>query len=120
MTAWPSDIPEPKCSTLDGGWSYNPISNAIPIDVESGEPLSRARFTGDQIDFTGTLPPLTRDQAQDLYDFWKTTLQDGSLRFTATDPFTLSSADMMFLTPPTFTRNGTRKWTASLRLRILP
>lgn len=115
-TAWPANVP--SCLALDG-FSYAPVSNGTPIDVESGEPVTRARFTGDQMDISGILR-CTLTQAQALYTLYKTTLVDGTLRVSVKDPLLGTTVDALFTAAPVFTRSGAQMWKAAVQLRLLP
>lgn len=116
MPAWPASLP-----SLDkiAGASVVPVSNSTVIDVESGEPLTRRRFTGDMDDIAMSLL-LSGDQRIDLYNFWRLDLEDGTLRFTHAHPLTGEMRAMLFMTPPRFTPLGNNLWRCEVAVRSMP
>lgn len=117
MVAWPAAFPQ--LFEADG-FSLEPVSGSTPIEVESGEPMSRRRFTGEMDNLQGTLPPVTFAIAQDIYEFWRDDLANGTSRFTFEHPLTSETVDVMFMAPPKFTPAGGLYWRVSVSLRTLP
>lgn len=120
MPSWPAALPQ---LFKPGGAGLSPISNAAPIDTESGEPLTRVRFTGEMDQWSGELQALTNQQANDLLNFWRYDLKNGTLRFTYDHPLTGESVEMLFIEPPRLipvnSING-QYWQASLSLQTMP
>lgn len=117
MPTWPHSFP--PLFSPDGA-SYDPISNATVIDTESGEPLSRLRFTGEMDDFTGTLPLCDTETAVAIKNFWRYDLKNGALRFTWDDPLTAEGRDFLMTAPPKIVPYAGGHCQVSLKLMMLP
>lgn len=117
MPSWPETLP--ALFEVDG-FSLDPVSNSTVIDTESGEPLSRNRFSGEMDQITGNLYRMTREQTIALRDFWRYDLKNGTLRFTFDDPLDGSSTEYLMLAPPKITAMSGDLWQAGLRLQSLP
>lgn len=116
MPAWPDDMP---CQFQLDGLQFAPVDDNVPIDPESGSPMTRVRFTGDMDDFTASVPIKTRAKAIQLLDFWRTTLIKGSLPFDFFHPITGDAVQMIFKAPPNITRTGI-VYGATVSLRTIP
>lgn len=93
------------------------------IDTESGEPMTRARFTGEMDLWTGTLTALTAEQARDLLSFWRYDLKNGTLRFTFDHPLSGEGVEMLFIKPPELSPVNAlagQYWQAALSLQTMP
>lgn len=113
MATWPASVP----FEFDvNGFSHAAAPNSSTIDPEVGEPMTRRRFTGEVDSFSGQLPPLTREQANDLRNFYRYDLKDGSLRFTQDDPMTGTAREFMFAESPSFSAISGKLWQADVRL----
>lgn len=117
MPTWPATLPQ--YFEVDGA-SLDPISNATTIDTESGEPLTRQRFTGDMDRFTGKLLRMTRAQAAILRTFYRVDLAHGALRFTWEDVLTGASIEYLMIAPPQIVPVSGDVWQATLHLQSMP
>lgn len=117
MPIWPLHFPR----TFEvNGFSLDPVSNSTPIDVESGEPMSRRRFTGDMENIVGSLPPVEKELANEIRSFWRYDLKHGTVSFTWSDPISEEAVEFMLMAPPAFTPVSDSLWRVQLRLRKLP
>lgn len=116
MTSWPSSVP---FVFLVDGFSHQAMSNTTAIDVESGEPLSRRRFTGEMDTISGTMRNLTIEQVRVLRSFYRYDLKDGALRFTENDPVTGEAREFIFAEAPVFSPIDGYWWRPSIRLIAL-
>lgn len=115
VTTWPASLQQ----TLNADTaSFRPAGNTLWPDVESGEPLSRLRFTGKQADITGTIC-CTPDQAIDLLEFFEDELEGGSLPFTWTHPVTDAELEFQFLDDPVWNSWAGFGWRVDMKLRKL-
>lgn len=104
MPEWPSNIPD-LCRLAD--LVISPVNNSTELDDDSGFPMSRRRFTGDMEEIQGIVFAVTRTTAAALRDFWRNTLKDGSLPFTARHPMTLEyGVSFLFSSEPQISRVG--------------
>jgi hypothetical protein len=116
MPVWPTELP----ATLNvDGTNYKPTPNSTPIDVESGEPMTRRRFTGKMADIRGTLT-LEVEDAIILYNFWSTDCEDGSLPFDWVHPITGAAVEFVWLDTPEFRPIAPEVWEVNLSLRQMP
>jgi hypothetical protein len=116
MPNWPTALPQRL--SLNGN-QVSPIDNAVAIDVESGEPLTRLRFTGDMQTVDGTIT-IDGDQLDMLRNFWKYDLKRGTLRFNWEDPYDGTAVEMLFRQAPSYTSFEPDAFRADLKLFILP
>lgn len=112
MPAWPDTLPQ---YFLQSGFRRKPLPNATTIDTESGEPLSRLRFTGDQSSVTGSIMVDT-DGLATFRNFWKYDLAQGTLRFTWDDPATGEAAEFLFSDTPEETCISAMIWQVMMPL----
>jgi hypothetical protein len=115
MIQWPATLP--PLDRISGG-SVQPVSNALPIETEVGEPMTRQRFTGEMDDITMSIL-LSGSQRIVLYEFYRRDLKGGSLRFSHDHPLTLEATELMFMAAPRFTPLGNDLWRADLSLRSI-
>lgn len=116
-TAWPSTLPD-FCQIA--GLLIKPVNNSIPMDLDSGPPMTRRRFTGDMESLQGSFLLIPRLQMLAVRDFWRTTLKDGSLPFTAEHPMTLvANTIFLFLVQPEAVRSG-HLYNVSISVRKMP
>lgn len=98
MPSWPGTLPD---LVLQDGYKKQPLNNAVTIDVESGEPMTRLRFSGDVSQVSASIMvDASSSQLSDFWVFWKTTLSRGSVRFSWSDPSTGDAADFIFSDTP--------------------
>lgn len=96
MLNWPSTLPQ----QLDfNGYSAMAKPNAVSDSPEIGEPLVRARFTGEVDDISGKLI-LDGEQLRTLDEFWRYGLKSGSLPFRWDHPENGLAAEAHFLGRP--------------------
>lgn len=112
MPSWPDTLPP---YFLQSGFRRKPLPNATTIDVESGEPLSRLRFTGDQSAVSGSIM-VDSDGLALFRSFWKNDLAQGTLRFTWEDPATGASVEFLFTDTPEETCIDANIWQVALPL----
>lgn len=117
MPSWPQSFP-PLFNTE--GFSLDPLSNTTPIETESGEPLTRVRFTGEMDDIAGEFPMMDRDTAIQMMNFWRYDLKNGSLRFSYDHPLTGEAAEFLFMDKPRVTAAGGDLWKVAVQLRSMP
>lgn len=84
---------------MSSGYRKKPLPNVTPIDVESGEPMTRARFTGDVTTVSASIMTDVAGVAT-FWNFWKYDLKRGALRFTWSDPSSRESVDFLFFDTP--------------------
>jgi hypothetical protein len=79
MTAsWPPTIPQaPKYN----GFSMQDRPNKVVTQTAQGYQNQRRRFTGTVTDVQVQMPPMTSDEKEDFLDFYRSTLQSGTLEF---------------------------------------
>lgn len=116
MPVWPSIFPQ---KFLVNGLTFDPVSNVIPVDVESGAPLTRARFTGTMDDIVGKMHA-TPAMAEQILAFYRVDCRQGSLPFAWLHPMTGVAARYIFLEPPKAVPVFSSLWLITLRLRSLP
>src|SRR5688572_21238440 len=117
MPSWPSSFP--PLFEVDG-FSVVPVSNNAPIEVESGEPLTRNRFTGEMDGVTGSFYLVERDVAISMLNFWRYDLVNGSLRFTFDHPLTGESSEMLFMAAPRLTPVTGDLWRVNVQFQTMP
>lgn len=116
MQFWPSVFPQ---RFLVNGLTLDPVSNAMPVDVESGQPMSRARFTGAMDDVAGKIHA-TPAMADQILAFYRIDCRQGSQPFGWQHPITGETAVFLFLEPPKAVPVSSGLWLISMRLRSLP
>lgn len=112
MADWPAALPQ---NLLSQGFSLTPFDNAVPIDVESGEPLSRLRFTGDLNNVQGSVRT-DWTGVQTFRTFWMNDLSRGTSRFTWTDPISKTRVEFLFMASPKYTNLGGSDWQIDMTL----
>lgn len=112
MADWPAALPQ---TFLSEGFQLSPFDNAVPVDVESGEPLSRLRFTGDLSNVKGSFRT-DWTGVQLFRAFWSNDLSRGTTRFTWTDPIAKTRVEFLFMAPPVFTNLGGSDWRVDMTL----
>lgn len=113
-TAWPASLPR---MPMEGSLSYAPVGNTTGSDNDVGGPIMRRRFTGMTVMESGTLA-CTRQQADDLFNFWADTLAQGTLEFSMKSWRDGVIRDYSFPpnSPPQFSRTA-RTYYCALSLR---
>ena len=115
MPTWPTAL---RDNFLRSGFTMQPLANALPIEVESGEPMTRLRFTGDLSDVSGALPLVGLTQVEIFRNFWTYDLNRGALRFTWSDQMSGAAVEYLFMAPPRYSNVGGDNWQADLMLRM--
>lgn len=82
-SAWPSTVPFNWTVEMSGG----PQPNKITFQPEVGPTIDRRRSSSVNRIYTVDVPGLSHTEYHDFVDFYKTTLQEGTLPFRAVDPF---------------------------------
>lgn len=116
MPSWPPSLPQ-KLNIEQ--FAEVPLDNTVSIDVESGEPMTRLRFTGDIEQIDGGIT-IDFDQRETLMNFWKYDLKRGALRFDWDHPITGEAVEMLFRQAPQISALGGLVLQAQLNLWILP
>lgn len=116
MPSYPDGLP--PLFEVDG-FGLKPISNSTQIDVESGSPLTRNRFTGEMDAVSGKLMRMTREQAIMLLNFWRYDLKNGTLPFTWDHPLTLEAVEMLMPSVELAGMSGDL-WQMSVSVQTLP
>jgi hypothetical protein len=120
LASWPGSLPQNQFI----GVADERQSGTIRTAMDAGPAKTRPRFSA--VVRNVTCPILmTGDQKADFDTFFITTLVEGSLPFTWTDPADDSTQTYRFIAPPKFSLEvggdaGARTWKASLALEILP
>lgn len=117
MPSWPAHFPP---LFLVDGFGLDPVSNATVIETESGEPLTRLRFTGEMDDIAGTLPPVERSVALQILAFWRYDLKNGTLRFVWDHPLSEEAVELLFMAPPKITAAGGDLFNVAVQLKSMP
>ena len=113
--AWPGTLPTgPDSDTFTAARQDNKIS----FQPEVGDAKVRRRFTGTLKDFSASFSPLTDTQRGTLDTFHDTTLVDGTLPFTWTDPESGDAGVFRFVSPPSWTSLGPL-WKVNCSIRRL-
>lgn len=112
MAEWPAQLPQ---NFLQQGLQVSPFDNAIPVDVESGEPMTRLRFTGDLSNIRGSIVT-SYDGVSIFKAFWQNDLNRGTTRFTWRDPLTGNIVEFLFMSPPAFSNLGGDNWQVDMQL----
>lgn len=119
--AWPASLPQSP---------FLPVTDqrqtaVVRTSMDAGPPKMRRRFTAAVRQIT--LGMFLTGAERAVFDaFFATTLEEGALPFTWTDPVDDSSVDLRFVEPPAFTlvrpdsAASGRLWSASFKLEILP
>lgn len=117
MPSWPDSLP--PLFEVDG-FSLEPVSNSTAIDVESGEPMTRNRFTGEMDDISGNLMRMTRQQTIELLAFWRYDLKNGTRRFTWDHPLDGSATEFLMTQKPKIGAMSGDLWQVSLAIQSMP
>lgn len=117
MPGWPTTFPE---LFEVAGFTFDPVSNAMVDDTESGEPMTRLRFTGEIEDVAGNLDLCDRDTANAIVDFWRHDLKNGTLRLSWDHPMTGEAVEFLIVGQPQPRPAGSFLWRVGLRLKRLP
>ena len=117
MQVWPSAFPQ---VFEVNGFSLDAVNNSVVVDVESGAPLTRRRFTGAMDDVAGTLFLVESAIAEQIREFHHIDCKDGSLPFLWRNPLTETSVRFLFMEPPKLIPESGGLWRVQLRLRSLP
>lgn len=96
--AWPAWITPPA---LQDGFGENPEPNAIDFSPEVGPPKTRRRSSLSN-DLLAVVGWYSSQDWEDIKNFYRATLSDGTLRFTMIHPRTKTTGTWMFVpkTPP--------------------
>lgn len=94
--AWPNSLPQ---NLESDGFSEELGDNTIRSTMEVGLDKVRKRYTKSVDKVTGQMK-LDATQYATLKNFYKTTLNSGTLPFTFLDPITQESNDYRFLSTP--------------------
>ena len=81
---WPSTVPDYWEATISGG----PQQNKVSFDPRVGPSIERKSATATNRKYRVSVPGLDLDEFTAFVAFHKTTLAEGTLPFTHTDPFT--------------------------------
>lgn len=94
-------------------------NTVVRSDMDIGMPKVRSRYT-DGIDTYSCSILLDFSLYDDLLAFFKTTLNNGSLPFLFTDPFSLTTQTFRFVEPPDIKPLGGRLFRVSMQWEKLP
>jgi len=86
----------------------------VKSDMDVGPAKVRSRFT-DAVDVWTASIYLDYDEYTDLFDFYKTTLNNGAKTFSFTDPMTGLLGEFRFSNPPGITPLGGRFFKVALK-----
>ncbi len=117
MTApWPGYLNQ---RVMEGSYSEQPERNVASFSPEVGPPMERRRSAvpTDLASWTGSG---TLVEYQQLKDFYRTTLRDGVLPFTRTNPLTGGLSTYKFRTEPKLTRTFGANGYWSIEVRLVP
>jgi hypothetical protein len=112
-TAWPGTLPT---RPLRDGFGAQRQDNKQVFQPEVGDAIVRKRYTAGLRDFTASFD-LSATQRAALDTLHDTTLGEGALPFTWTDPLTGDSATFRFLKPPKYASLGGGYWRADCQMR---
>jgi len=112
MPEWPAQLPQ---NFLSEGFGLTPFDNATPIDVESGEPMTRLRFTGDLSNIQASIQT-DRDGMLIFRNFWTNELSRGTAPFNWTDPMSGNIVQILFMAPPKYSNLGGSNWQIGMTL----
>jgi hypothetical protein len=114
MASWPAALPQ---WVLVDGFSYAPVSTVAQISTEAGEPLSRARFTGELMDI-GAVIEVDLSLVSLFRDFWQVDLGRGALPFLKNDPIFGEARRVILTAPPKYVPLGGTRWQIIMALRF--
>lgn len=116
--AWPSTVPQ--VATISG-FGEKPERNVAEFSPEVGPPMTRRRsgVSTDALQFETTM---TFDEWDDLHDFYRDDVKDGTLSFTRKHPRDLGGSDLTFrfISEPSFRAAGPDFGSASISIRKMP
>lgn len=99
MPAWPGTLPP---SPLTDGWSQQLADNRYKFEPRQGRPMMRRKQTT-RLDTQNVTFKLTAAQKVIFETFYETTLADGVLSFTFTDPPSGNTYSFQFIQDPEYT-----------------
>lgn len=119
MASWPSSLPDMR---LPVNHTYEDAT--IRTKMDAGPNKVRRRYTAVEQPFTTSMM-MNGTQYQDLWDFYRNTLNGGVDRFDWDNPVDDSSVEMRFTEPPKgeIKSGGSaseRTWFVTLKLEIMP
>lgn len=91
--SWPASLPS---TFLYNAYTEKFGDNTIVSEMDAGPPKVRKRSNSKPDEFRGSMV-MTSDQVDTLRTFWKTTCQDGSLKFDWKHPRTAEAKEAMFI-----------------------
>lgn len=116
--AWPGTVPQ---YAMVSGYQERPERNVVEFRPETGPPLTRRRtsVSSDIISFE-TL--MTLDEYDDLLEFYRYDLKDGSLTFKRKHPRNILGADktFKFIAEPEMRPAGPTFATVAMQMRLMP
>jgi hypothetical protein len=120
MASWPSSLP----AQFEVGATLEQQSPFVRSPMDTGPTKQRRRFTATSRFYNGTML-LTKDQRDDLVEFFDTTTNGGADAFDFEDPEDFGTVSARFLAPPSYTglvggSGGVALWRASLSVELLP
>lgn len=116
MDIWPADLQQ-TLNVEDFQVGFG--ETAVRSDMDVGPAKVRSRFT-DAVDPWNASIILDYTEYNSLLVFYKTTLNNGSLPFGFTNPFTNSQGIFRFVAAPRIVPIGGRKYRVSLSWELLP
>lgn len=117
MATWPSSLPQ---CVMSAARAFQYQDGAIRSQPDTGPIKARPRFTAVMKIYQIATKHLTADKLATFEDFYETTLGNGALEFTWTDPVTGDPAQCQFLEAPQISYLGSGKWSASFKMAVLP
>jgi hypothetical protein len=116
METWPVTLQD-KLNTDSFSISFGDTLVTSGMDV--GPDKVRSRYTDGVDEWTSSIY-LDYPEYEDLFDFYKTTLNNGAKTFSFTDPMTGLTGEFRFATPPTITPLGGRFFKVSMKWIKMP
>jgi hypothetical protein len=129
MPSWPASLPQTQFLNM----TEQRQDARVRTTMDAGPAKMRRRFT---TAVRAVVTPIVLDgtQRQAFDSFWINDTQEGSLKFSWSDPATDSTVNFRFVSPPMWTLDsggaagipatsgatGTRLWRAQLHLEIVP
>lgn len=120
MATWPSSLP----SQFEVGAALEQQNPFIRSPMELGPAKQRRRFTATSRFYSGTML-LTKDQRDDLVEFFDTTTNGGADGFDFEDPEDFGTVTARFLSVPSYSAlvgasGGVSLWRATVAVELLP
>lgn len=118
METWPLTLQQKMGSD---SFSYTPGDTVLKSDVDAGPSKLRSRYT-DGVDQYSCTIQIDIDLVNTFKTFYKTTLGNGTRTFGFLDPFSNSTEEFRFESPPEITPlgNGGRVFQLSMKWIKLP